>query len=369
MIRRTLRKLAIPPAGGGCGGGIPFYGNMYQGALDRDDLNPPAHPYMKDTEVSYMHEKGEGISITGPGTGKKINQKKVLHLKGDELNWKQRSIEDEPEVKAALDRCPYFALCDMCVWHRMDPQFLDPGVLSTEEHHLLLLFSRAYYEKWRVIHARMTPYGVRIRKRIGPHKLLKKIFTMLGVDSMVMNRLLYDYWLDDSMLIGMNCDLWLTANLPQSLKGQIDCSCLTLAGIPLRTQEFFFTILEKMRTLRVVREDMEALQTPFGQKGGIVPFVNYRDAVTFFDFSRKLGVPPYSGQCTAQLGEVLDDFHKVLRTYSFIDEDTYFDFLYGSFYDPDFDAMFDPDAVSCSKYVVRVRADKADDGTEDRPWE
>ena len=121
-------------------GGIPFYGNIYSGRINTEAYVPPP---------------------TGGGSG----------LIGPKKSW----IQDDPAVKAKMDACPYFSLCDLVVWHNMDPQFLDPGILTKEEHQLLLLYSRSYYEKWAVLHSKSDVTFPRVRIRYGESVMVRKL--------------------------------------------------------------------------------------------------------------------------------------------------------------------------------------------------
>lgn len=292
MLHRTLRRLVIQGerrfafAGEspmGTAGGLPFYGNIYAGRVDSQNYVPPKQ---------------------GGGTGLVVGCK---------------SLWDDPVIQAKVSQCPYFALCDQVLFHNMDPSHLDPGILTPEEHQLLLLFSRAYYEKWKIIHRRPANAVPRIRLKYGACNVLSELLDLVECPADVRETLRLEYQVDDASLIGMNPKCWSTAYLDPSNMDHLSGRVLDFADMPESCRQKFFTSLDQMRRLRVVRRGQ-------GDAEEIVPF-HY--GVTLFDLHKYLNLPPYSGQLKVYDYADLDGTPRVI---TLKDEDTYFDFLLSVFY-------------------------------------
>ncbi|CCW60639.1 unnamed protein product [Phytomonas sp. EM1] len=271
-------------------GGMPFYGNLYAGRVESQNYLPPRQG-------------------------------------GSSLLEKGGSLWEDSAVRAKIERCPYFALCDQVLYHNMDPAYLDPGLLTKEEHHLLLLFSRAYYEKWRVIHEK-PPTGLpRIRIPYGRTQVLDEILSLLKVSPAVAETLKKDYLLDDASLIAMNPRCWDTAYLDPFNMDHFSGRVLEFGDMPKSQRDRFFLVLDQMRRIVVERRDT------MDSNGGVperlvLPFVK---GVTLYDLYKELDLPPYSGQL--KVYDLVDRRNtKLIQTLK--DEDTYFDFLVLCFFKP-----------------------------------
>lgn len=304
-------------------GGLPFYGNLYAGRVDSQNYVPP-------------RQGGSGL------------------LEKDTTLW------DNPAIREKLLGCPYFALSDQVMYHNMDPVYLDPGLLSPEEHQLLLLFSRAYYEKWKTIHRRPPNPVTQLRISYGSTTLLDDILFMLDVNPVVAEVLKKEYAVDDSSLIGMNPDLWSSAYLDPANMDHLSGRVLEFAGMAEPTRRKFFLLLDQMRRIKVHRRDL-----PNGEER--VEVVPFRFGVTLFDFCKYLGVVPYNGQL-----KVYDmiDLSGTMRAETMKSEDVYFDFLMALFYRADIRAatltdMADANDNTC-RYTVTVEPFTADDRRKGR---
>ena len=137
MLRRTFLRAGEPKFSPGrvapveAVGGVPRFGNIFSGRINPESFNAP--PMSQGTTGTY--------------------KKKAMGTLR-ELNSRRSTAFDDPYIKGKIDKCPYFAFSDMVVWQKMDPEYLDPGLISDEEHQLLLLHSRSYFEKWKKISAR-----------------------------------------------------------------------------------------------------------------------------------------------------------------------------------------------------------------------
>lgn len=269
-------------------GGLPFYGNLYAGRVDSQNYMPP-------------RQGGSGL------------------LEVDKSLW------DNPVTRQKLVACPYFALSDQVMFHNMDPVYLDPGLLSPEEHQLLLLFSRAYYEKWSVIHRRPPIALPRLRISYGSSQLLDELLFLLDVDRHVCDVLKKEYAVDDASLIGMNPELWSTAFLDPANMDHLSGRVLEFAGMPESTRRKFYLLLNQMRRIKIHRRDL-----PNGEER--VDVVPFHYGVTLFDLCKFLGLQPYSGQL-----KVYDyiDLHGTSRTETLKNEEAYFDYLVALFYRAD----------------------------------
>ncbi|KEG12337.1 hypothetical protein DQ04_01781010 [Trypanosoma grayi] len=287
LLMEGERKFTFPstPATHAAGG-VPFYGNIYAGRVDSQNYVPPV-------------QEGSGL------------------IKPKENLW------DNPQVRAKLESCPYFALCDQVMWHNMDPAYLDPGLLTAEEHQLLLLFSRAYFEKWKMIHERPPNALPRVRIKYGATRILDQMLDMLDVPAKVRQSLVKEFQLDDASLIAMDPDCWTTAYLDPFNRDHFSGRVLEFADMdePLRNK--FFLLLQQMRRMVVVRRDTEE------EERMVVPFSL---GVTLFDLSKYLGLSPYNGQL-----KVYDyvDMQQTKHAITLKDEDTYFDFLVTLFFKAD----------------------------------
>lgn len=299
-------------------GGLPFYGNLYTGRVDGQNYMPP---------------RQGGSGILEPG----------------------KSLWDDPVVQQKIRQCPYFALSDQVLYHNMDPVFLDPGLLSAEEHQLLLLFSRAYYEKWLVIHKRPPNMLPRVRIQYGSTALLDEILFYLGATEEVANCLKKEYVVDDASLIGMNPELWTTAYLDPANMDQLSGRVLEFAGMPEPIQKKFFLLLKQMRRIKVIRRDL-----PTGEEQ--VEVVPFHFGVTLFDLHKFFGLRPYSGQI-----KVYDyvDLYGTRRTETLKTEDAYFDYLMALFYRPNIQlstlsSLADESDNTC-RYTITIEPFTADD--------
>ncbi|KPA82292.1 hypothetical protein ABB37_03397 [Leptomonas pyrrhocoris] len=304
-------------------GGLPFYGNLYTGRVDSQNYLPP-------------RQGGSGL------------------LDNNSTLW------DNPAIREKLQSCPYFALSDQVMYHNMDPVYLDPGLLSPEEHQLLLLFSRAYYEKWKEIHRRPPHPLPQLRINYGSTKLLDDILFMLDVQPAVGEILKKEYAVDDASLIGMNPNLWSSAYLDPANMDQLSGRVLEFAGVQEPTRRKFFLLLEQMRRIKVHRRDL-----PSGEeKVEIVPF---HFGVTLFDLCKYLGLGPYNGQL-----KVYDmvDMAGTMRAETLKSEDVYFDFLIALFFRADIrnatlTDLADAQDNTC-RYTVTVEPFTADDRRKGR---
>lgn len=264
-------------------GGVPFYGNIYAGRVDTQNYTPPVQ---------------EGSGLIKP----------------------KHSLWDDPQVRSKIERCPYFALCDQVLWHNMDPAYLDPGLLSAEEHQLLLLFSRAYYEKWRTIHERPPNALPRVRIKYGATRLLDEMLDLLDVPSKVRRSLVKEFQLDDASLIAMDPECWATAYLDPFNRDHLTGRVLEFADMDEPRRAKFFLLLRQMRRLVVVRRDTSV------EERLVVPFST---GVTLFDLCKHLGITPYNGQL-----KVYDyvDLRQTKQVITLKDEDSYFDLLVTLFF-------------------------------------
>lgn len=303
----------------GSTGGLPFYGNIYAGRVDSQNYVPPRQ---------------------GGGTGLVVGGK---------------SLWDDPVIQAKISKCPYFALCDQVLFHNMDPSHLDPGVLTPQEHQMLLLFSRAYYEKWQVIHRRPANAVPRLRIKKGPSPVLEELLGLIECPPDVRESLRDEYQLDDASLIAMDPSAWATAYLDPANLDHFSGRVLEFADMPRPNQEKMFRVLDQMRRLRIARRDAVDGEEPTL----VVPFYY---GVTLFDLHKYLGLTPYSGQL-----KVHDyvDLTGTPRVITLKDEDTYFDFLISVFYRPNLrlatlnDAADETDCTS--RYTITVEPFSADD--------
>ena len=321
----TERKFTGPGQGGylNSSGGLPFYGNIYSGRVNTEAYIPPP-------------KIGSGL----------IGPKKFTH--------------EDPAVRAQMDACPYFALCDMVVWHNMDPQFLDPGMLSREEHQLLLLYSRAYYEKWAALHSKADVCFPRVRTRLGHSDVLEQLFRMVGAQPDVVETAKSEFLMDDVSLIAMKPELWETAHMDEALRDHLSGRVLEFLGLSEVQQRNFFQILDQMRRVVVRRRDMvsELDNTPVPEEvvGEIV--VPYAEAVTLHEFCTNMSVAPYNGQ--VKVYNMLDERGtRVCLTIN--NEDTFFDFLITNFYKANLSLATMGEIAdandSTSRYVLTIAAE------------
>jgi hypothetical protein len=307
----------------GSTGGLPFYGNLYVGRVDSQNYLPP-------------RQGGSGL------------------LDRDSTLW------DNPATREKLLSCPYFALSDQVMYHNMDPVYLDPGLLSPEEHQLLLLFSRAYYEKWKVIHTRPPNPLPQLRIRYGSTTLLDDILFLLDVKPAVCEVLKKEYAVDDASLIGMNPNLWSSAYLDPANMDHLSGRVLEFAGMEEPTRRKFFLLLDQMRRIKVHRRDL-----PDGEER--VEVVPFHFGVTLFDFCKYLDLKPYNGQL-----KVYDmvDLNGTMRAETLKSEDVYFDLLMTLFYRADIRAatltdLADAQDNTC-RYTVTVEPFTADERRQGR---
>nr|CCC47541.1 conserved hypothetical protein [Trypanosoma vivax Y486] len=295
MLRRTCRLLVVEgerkftfpstPATLSTGG-VPFYGNIYAGRVDTQNYVPPPQ---------------EGSGLIKPNS----------------------SVWDDPLIRGKIERCPYFALCDQVVWHNMDPAYLDPGLLSDEEHQLLLLFSRAYYEKWKALHARPPNALPRLRIKYGSTRLLDEMLDLIDAPAQVRRSLVKEFQLDDASLVAMEPECWSTAYLDPFNMDHFSGRVLEFANLDDQRREKFYLLLRQMRRIVLVRRDTpeeERLVLPFSK------------GVTLYDLSKYLGITPYSGQLKVYDYVDLRQTHHVI---TLKDEDSYFDFLITTFFKAD----------------------------------
>ena len=204
----------------------------------------------------------------------------------------------------------------------MDPAHLDPGLLSNEEHQNLLLYSRAYFEKWWRIHQRpVTPgCGNRLRIQYGQAELTKKILRMLGVTVGVEFTLMKEFMFDDSHLIGMNPELWVTASIDDFNRDHLSGRVLEFAGFNAGQRKDFHTLISQMRRLYIKRNDTKDQETI------VVP---YGEVLTLYDLHKFLGLEPYTTQLKAYnyVNHLGVKMAMTLQT-----ENDYFDYLYTCFF-------------------------------------
>ncbi|CAD2214973.1 hypothetical protein AGDE_08580 [Angomonas deanei] len=305
-------------------GGLPFFGNLYSGRIDNNNYAPQAQGGSKD------------------------------------LQGFDKSMWDDPNVRARIDECPYFALCDQVIFHNMDPNYLDPGLLTPEEHHLLLLYSRAYYEKWGTIRARPPNIVPHLRFKYGGTALLDSITDLLDLPRENIKTLKQEYFFDDSCLIAMDPSLWRTAYLDPANRDHLSGRILDFGDIEKSKQEKFFLLLDQMRRIRVVRHDQGE-----EEKVEIIPF---RNAVTLYDFSKYLGLKPYQGHL-----KVYDyvDTKKTAKVFTVKTEDDFFDFLVALFYSADIgEATLQADLADANdntcRYSIVVEPFSIDDRRQGR---
>ena len=347
-------------------GGIPFYGNIYSGRINTEAYIPPP--------------SGGGSGLIGP---------------------QKFSIQDDPAIKAKINACPYFALCDLVVWHNMDPQFLDPGIVTREEHQLLLLYSRAYYEKWSVLHSKADVTFPRVRIRYGESVIVRALLNKIKGDEEQAFALVKEMLFDDAALIGMSGyvdpdqiaqeeavalgassatpsttasssslvqsaaleaaphpdgtgaefaakgPLWETVLLDEAVRDHLSGRVLDFAGLSLRQQRDFFNMVDQMRRLVVIRKDLVDSETGAPVEMKVV--IPYREAITLYDLYTQLGLRPYSGQIKVY-DLLVDDYASMnpngmgTATSTRIcltlrDEDSYFDFLLTNFYRANLDLV------------------------------
>lgn len=300
MLKRTLRRLtqgerkfAYPGESPlGATGGLPFYGNLYVGRVHEEDYRPPGQGGSAPNFLSKNHAG---------------------------------ALWENPAVRQKIQECPYFALCDQVLYHNMDPAYLDPGLLTPEEHQLLLLYSRAYYEKWKAIHRRPANGVTRIRIRYGSSDLLDRMCNYLDVPGKVRDVLKREYLVDDSCLIAMNPDVWSTAYFDPANLDHLSGRVLGFADMAEETQEKFFALLHQMRRLHIVRKDLSGA----AEEHFVVP---YKEATTLYDLSKSLNIIPYAGQLKVYN---MVDLRGTVQTVTLSDEDAFFDFLVTSFYKAD----------------------------------
>ena len=307
-------------------GGVPFYGNLYQGRVNSMDYNPP----MADGEYG----------------------------KTQEALLKLRPVyrDDDPAIRAKLDRCPYFALNDMCVWHGMDPKFLDPGVLSDDEHHLLLLYSRSYYDKWKKIHAQPREFAPALRIKRGRFDLTRELLDMLCVPTEQQEKL-NDLGFDDSCLIALHPKKWVTAHLDPRLRDLLTGRVLEIAGVAQYQRDRLYDTINHMRTICIVRKDLNhdreeyrnsMWQDRYEDEERL--FFPYSGVRTLHDLHTRLGLETYTGQ--VKLYNFYDET-KTRLTLTLADEDAYFDFLVRNFYNANLTLYGQP---SLSRYTLVVES-------------
>ena len=323
----------------GATGGLPFYGNMYQGRVNPDDFRPP--PNQNGTKPSVL--------FTQP----------------------RKYADEDPVIRGQIDRCPYFALCDMVVWHKMDPTYLDPGLVTREEHHLLLQFSRAYYEKWKSIHTKPREIAPTIRIKKGAVSSCQDMFTRHGVPETV-QRKAFDLLFDDSHLAGLNPNVWKTCHMADYLRDHLTGASLLAAGFTPSQLQSVFETLERMRTLTIHRRDVYELDErrravdrrpdeppppPSADVTGqptaasltdtpslVLPFT---ECVTLFDLYTLFNLEPYNGQL--KVYNYFDE-HGSRLALTLYEEDSFFDMKFRSFYNANLDVT-----VGCpSRFIITV---------------
>lgn len=279
-------------------GGLPFYGNMYMGKADTRDGMLPQGGHTK--AGSNPFDLGNETAGYMPG----------------QMYWQ------DPNMVAQMKKCPYFALCDQVMHHNMEPAHLDPGLLTRQEHQLLLLYSRAYFEKWWKINSKErkgVPYRMRLSH--GSCNLTHRILDKLGVTRGVQRTLVQEFMFDDSQLIGMNPAMWLAASLDEFNRDHLSGRVLEFAGLTSHQRKDFHTIISQMRRLYVQRNDQ-----PGKKELLVIPF---EEIITLWQLNERLGLKPYSDQI--KTFNFVDHFGTKM-TMSIQHEDQYFDFLYTCFY-------------------------------------
>lgn len=345
MLRLTLRLLGEQHMkGGGSGrmapaaavGGIPHFGNIYAGRVNPESYNAP------------------------PISGNTSTYKKRSLATFRELNTKRSTMYDDPVVRKMIDECPYFSLCDNVVWQRISPEFLDPGVVSDEEHQLLLLHSRAYFEKWKIIHARpdQGSMGPKMYTTYGQSSKLEEVCDYIGISPEVVKVMKRKpHLIDDASLIAMSDKAWTGANLDEKMRDDLTGMTLVDAGVAPEHLQELFEVLDKMRSFVIIRKDLAKLRerataaaaeavdekgNPVEGAGASVELpgdtdwhkevvhVKFSDAITCYDLYQRLGLQPYNGQLKAY--GWLDKSNRMRRTMTIRTEDDFFDFLMSAFY-------------------------------------
>eukprot|EP00759_Apiculatamorpha_spiralis_P048014 PhF_6_TR43397/c1_g1_i1/m.66633 len=233
----------------------------------------------------------------------------------------------------------------MAVWFGMDVQYLNPGVLTIEEHHLLLLHSRAYFEKWKTIHS--LPREILPHKRVkkGGTGVLRKIAAACGMKEQERKILEEKFLLDDAAIIAMNPLLWTNAHLDPKLRSQFTGHVLREAKVNPIVAKDFYMILNCLRCFRV------------NTLNGVERIIQFKEATTLYDLYQLLDIPVYNGQLRVldftQRGVVIS-----LRT-----EDDYFDFLYSTFADCDLIGRIPAPGLCCSKYEINILPESTRDKT------
>lgn len=296
MLRHTLRRLhfggvAYGATSGnqlGYTGGLGHFGNLYQGRVSPEDYNVKGGPLKAQNKHLYIEQP--------------------------------TYADDDPTIRPKLDKCPYFALCDMVVWHGMAPTYLDPGLLTKEEHHLLLLYSRAYYEKWREIHSHPREFASKARIKLGRYTKCIQVFEYLNIEYPKIKKAQQLYF-DDSSLIAMQPNLWVTAHMDDVVRDQLTGRVLRQAGFSDDEVDKVARLLDAMRTILVRREDLPE------QQEVLVPF---RDAPTLHDLYSycKLRGDQHVVKCRNYQTEGMPK-----RTITMGGEDMYFDFCIDTFYE------------------------------------
>jgi len=225
----------------------------------------------------------------------------------------------------------------MATWHKMDMQYLDPGLLTNEEHHLLLLHSRAYFEKWKAIHTNPRDYMPQKRIKRGTTVLLKRVSDVAGLSSTQFQSLA-DALVDDCALIAMKPRLWTTAHLDPKLREQFTGTVLNKAAMTPSQQKTFFECLDSLRAYRV--------QTANGTER----VIQFSETPTLWDLYLHLGLG--EGMYNGQL-RVLD-FQERGKVISLRNEDDFFDFLYYGFVDGEFPNGSPYPGQACTKYEIQI---------------
>eukprot|EP00760_Papus_ankaliazontas_P008544 PhM_4_TR1387/c0_g1_i1/m.12781 len=317
-------------------GGIPFsgVGNIYNRPANPDDYKPE--------RANYKHNpKGAGKGTLGSvASGTRFvdyNNNSKNQYMADDVN---------PSLQNTVDQCPYFALCDMAVWFGMDPAYLSPGLLNQEEHHLLLLHSRAYFEKWKAIHSSPREFMPHKRIKRGKSSLLHLVCHVSNASEFYDK--LVENMVDDASLIAMKPTLWSSAYLEPRMRSQLTGTVLQQLGMPPEKQNMFHNTIDSMRCFRVnicrgagrhlrhatkdayVDEDIES--DPHRAYDVVEErIVHFRDAITLYDLYEHIGIrDQYNGQIRVH------NFGETRKMVSLRHEDDYFDFMYECFMEPDF---------------------------------
>uniref|UniRef100_A0A7S1LDG4 Uncharacterized protein n=1 Tax=Neobodo designis TaxID=312471 RepID=A0A7S1LDG4_NEODS len=329
MLSRSFRRLCLKEAIGTQMGGVPFYGNLYQGRVNPDDYQPSQYSTNEEARAAM-------------------------------LTYQKVYADDDPYIRVKLDKCPYFALCDMVVWHGMAPTYLDPGLLTAEEHHLMLLFSRGYYEKWKQIHSVVREVAPKPRIKKGRFALSRRLMEYAGCSEHQIKRA-QDLLIDDASFIGMKPGLWSTAHLDESLRDHLTGRVLEFAGLSEAQMADIFDTLERMRTVVVRRrdtrrkrafaittgqDDFQATSEAEDAEPASLTF-QFSEVPTLFDLHKVLGLESYSGQLKCH---TYVDPDGTERSISISDEDVYFDYLVNSFYQ----ARLELTTGSTSPFVITV---------------